>query len=414
MDGKNSRRVRIASVVLIAAALASAFGLSIYVTFAFFLLMLAWAAWQITIERTLRPALTLAAGGACATVLLLPYLWELTHTVSKLGGGSLFSFSVRETVPPTSLLASGFFRHLEAGHPLAALNLAKLILLTPGYAVEMGFYFLVFLIYMIPAWRGRTPLTSARRSLVFISATSIPLISLVRSGVLETNDFGWRAALLLQFPLLLLASDLITSWRCANCKLNAPANCAGLTYKTPGWLRSLATLTILFGIISTVYQALMMRFTLPLVDAAHARLVHDPVAGNLAHNAYISYLGYAQLDATISRDATVQANPDNANQFWQLVDWTGINHQTVIASDKQGCGSEFGGDPSGCSAMAAAVDSLFKNGTAEQARITCHQFGIEYLVAKIYDAAWNDKNGWVWKLSPAVADEEFRALDCRQ
>ena len=49
-EGQNGSHTRTASVVLIAAALASAFGLSIYVAFGFFLLMILWALWQVTVE----------------------------------------------------------------------------------------------------------------------------------------------------------------------------------------------------------------------------------------------------------------------------------------------------------------------------------------------------------------------------
>jgi hypothetical protein len=406
MAGKEGEHRPTASMALIALALASAFGLSIYVTFAFFLLMLVWALWQVVIERTPRPALTLAAGGAGAIVLLLPYLWELMHSASKMEGGSLFSFAVREMIPPDGLLSSRLFQHLAAGHPLAALNIAKLVLLAPGYAVELGFYFLVFLIYLVPAWRGRTALTPAQRSLVFISVASIPLLSLVRSGVLVSNDFGWRAALPLQFSLLLLASELITRWRLADR--------TGLPHNTPHWLRSIAALALVIGVYSTLYQALLMRFSGPLVVAAHKRAVHDPVAGNLSHDAYISYLGYAQLDRVIPQDAVVQFNPVQPDEFWKGVDLAGVDHQAAMGFDKPWCGSEFGGDPSGCPAMAAAIDPLFNGATAEQARATCHQYGVQYLVASIYDPAWKDKSDWVWTLSPVVSDEEFRALDCRQ
>jgi len=414
MAGKDGARRHSASVVLIALALASAFGLSIYVTFAFFLLMLAWAIWQVVIERTPRPALLLAAGGFGSVVLLLPYLWELTHTVSKMQGGYLFAFAVRETIPFAGLLESGLFQHLEAGHPLAALNLAKLVLLVPGYAIELGFYFVVFLIYLVPAWRGRTHLTPARRSLVFIAASSFPLISLVRSGVLESNDFGWRAALLLQFPLLLLGSELIIGWKFAELKRHAPADCTGLPHNTPQWLRSIAALALIFGVGSTFYQALMMRFTYPVIEMAHRRAVHDPEAGNISHNVYILYLGYAQLDAVIPQDAVVQFNPVRPSVFWMIPNWGGIDHQVAMSGDQPGCGSEFGGDPSGCRAMAATIDPLFSGATAEQARTACRQYGIQYLVATMYDPVWMDKSGWVWTLRPVVSDEEFRALDCRQ
>jgi hypothetical protein len=98
---------------------------------------------------------------------------------------------------------------------------------------------------------------------------------------------------------------------------------------------------------------------------------------------------------------------------WIAADLLGVAHQTTIFSDQQGCGSELGGDPSGCPLMAAAIDSLFSGATAEQARATCHQFGIQYLIARVYDTAWKSKSTWVWTLDPVVSGEEFRALDCR-
>ncbi len=183
------------AVVLIAFALASAFGLSIYVAFGFFLVMLAWAIWQVAIERRPRPALLLAAGGAGAAILLIPYLRELTQTSSGLQGGSVFTFAVREMFPPEGLLASHLFQHLVTIHPLLARNLANLVLLTPGYVAELGFYLAVLLIYLIPAWRGRTPLTTLpQRSLLVIAAVTLVIVSVMRSSVLTSNDFGWRAA----------------------------------------------------------------------------------------------------------------------------------------------------------------------------------------------------------------------------
>lgn len=413
MAGENSEHGRAASVVLIAFALASAFGLSIYVAFGFFLVMLVWAFWQVAIERTPRSALLLAAGGAGAAVLLIPYLRELTQASSGLQGGAVFSFAVREMFPPDGLLASHLFQHLARAHPAAARNLANLILLAPGYAVELGFYLVVLLIYLVPAWRGRTPLTAAQRSLVLIAAVTLLIISVMRSSVLTSNDFGWRAALLLQFPLLLLGSEVFAGWRLAERKVSTPADWAGLPHNTPHWLRSIAAFALVIGVFGTVCQALVLRFAIPLSEA-HLCAIHDPDAGKQPHNAYISSIGYARLEGSIPRDAIVQFNPASPPFYWRTADLFGIDHQTAIAGDKPFCGAELGGDPSGCPAMAAAIDSLFNGASAEQARATCRQYGIQYLVARIYDPVWKDANGWVWTLKPVVSDEEFRALDCQQ
>lgn len=424
MAGKEGAQKRTASVAIIAVALASAFGLSIYVTFAFFLVMLVWALWQIAIERTPRPALLLAAGGAGAIPLLIPYLRELTHTDSRMQGGVPFAFAVRKTFSPDGLVSSSPFHPLAAAHPTAALNLAKLLLLVPGYAIELGFFLVVFLIYLVPAWRGRTPLSPAQRSLLVIAAATVPFMSLMRSSVLMLNDFGFRSALLLQFPLLLLGSETITRWSLEDLNRKTSAISAGLRQSTPHqptprqstphWLRSVAALALVAGAVGTLSQALWFRFIVPLVEVGHMRAPLAGDAGNLSHNAWFSAIGYAQLNASIPSDAVVQFNPFHADAYWMSADLLGVGHQTAIISDQQGCGSELGGDPSGCAAMAAAIDSLFNGASAEQARATCHEYAIQYLVARVYDPAWKNKNSWVWTLGPVVSDDEFRVLDCRQ
>ncbi len=116
LDRKNSVRGGIASAVFIAAALASSFGLSIYVAFGFFLIMLAWALWQVALERVFRPVVLLAFGGAGALVLLLPYLSELRHGSSGMHGGSLFGFAIRETFPVDGIVSSGLLQSLARSH----------------------------------------------------------------------------------------------------------------------------------------------------------------------------------------------------------------------------------------------------------------------------------------------------------
>ena len=174
-EGGSVRRV---SMAFIGAAFASAFGLSIFVLFGFFLLMIAWGIWQVTIERMPRPPLLLTAGGLLATILLMPFLWELTHSTSKMQGGRVFGFFVREMIPPEGLLASPLFQGLAAGHYAVARVFVDLLLLAPGYAIELGFFFLVLLIYLMPGWRGRRKLTPEQRTLVFMAIVTLAINAL--------------------------------------------------------------------------------------------------------------------------------------------------------------------------------------------------------------------------------------------
>ncbi len=412
LAGKETVRSRAASIVLIAAALASAFGLSVFVTFAFFLVMVVWAFWQLVIERTSRAALFLAAGGAGATVLLIPYLWELSHTSSGTHGPRIFGFGIREMIPPDGLMASSIFQHFAASHPFAALNIARLVFLIPGYVVELGFFFIVLLIYLVPAWRGRTPLTPEQRSLVFIVIATLAFVSLIRSGVLQSNDFGWRGSLILQFPLLLLASEIVTDWNHSETRKSPPGDGIELHQNMPQWLRSIAALTLVIGALGIVYQGLMLRF-ITLLGEGRMSADYDPKVRSFSHNAYISLIGYDQLDAVIPHDAVVQFNPIHQEPFWIAADLLGVDHQTAIMSDQPWCGSELGGDSSGCTEMSGPIDAIFNGETAEKARNTCNRYGIQFLVARIYDPSWKDKSSWVWTLPTVVSDNEFRALDCR-
>ncbi|MGA8528154.1 MAG: hypothetical protein WB622_00465, partial [Acidobacteriaceae bacterium] len=239
------------TVALIGCALASACGLSVFVTFAFFLVMLLWAVWQIAVERSAAPVGYLGGGGVLSLVLLVPYLRELLHGSSDAKGGSLFGFGVREMIPPDGLLATPWFQHLAAVHPTAARQYADLILLLPGYALELGFYGLVLLIFLIPAWRGRVRLSEGQRALLFLAVATFPLITLLRSQVISNNDFGWRSALILQFPLLLLGAQLVSDWNSDKKKrTNEPADNAWRLC-APAWIRSLTLLALAIGVMST-------------------------------------------------------------------------------------------------------------------------------------------------------------------
>jgi hypothetical protein len=410
MSARDGKQNRVATFAFISAALASAFGLSVFVTFGFFLVMLIWGPWQIGIERNPRPVWSLALGGVGAAALLIPYLLELTRNSSNMQGSAVFGFGVREMIPPGFVLNFSMFRHLDIIHPEAARTIANLILLAPGYAFELGFYLVVLLIYVVPSWRGQKQLSSTERSLLVIAVATVPVITFIRSWVLNTNDFGWRAAAILQFPLLLLASSLLVEWGQARKKQAAQLDFQPIT---PRWLRSICSITLALGLAGTFGQALVIRYFLTFTEMELRAHHASPDPSIFTHNPYISAVGYAHLDAAIPRDAVVQFNPNHPYLVGTVADVMGIDHQTVIVSDRQGCGSELGGDPSGCPAMASLLDSLYNSSSAEQARAVCRQLGIQYLVARIYDPAWENKQSWVWTLSPVVSDEEFRALDCR-
>ena len=143
-------------------------------------------------------------------------------------------------IPPDALLGTSPFRHLGVLHPRIAHVLASLVLLIPGYAIELGFYFIVLLIFLIPAWRGRSRLTDGQRTLVVLVLATLPIPSFLRSAILDVNDFGMHSALFFQIPLVLLASELVMSWHFEKQRAGLAPRCtqACLTQLLAGSARS--------------------------------------------------------------------------------------------------------------------------------------------------------------------------------
>ena len=146
-------------------------------------------------------------------------------------------------------------------------------------------------------------------------------------------------------------------WRIADKTYKIPTRSIRFLPATPYWVRSIASFALIFGVISTAYQVLVLRFTLNFFEDRN-HTVHDPKVRSLAHMAFISNNGYAQLNAIIPQNAILQFNPANLSIDWTITNIINTNHQAVLVSDELWCGAEFGGDPSGCPSMAAAIDSL--------------------------------------------------------
>lgn len=399
MDHEPPSRSRVATVITIGACFASAFGLSVYVAFAFFLIMLVWSAWELIIERAARPVVKLTFGGMVAALLLMPYLSELTSGNSKMHGQSPFGLAVRETIPPQVVLSFPFVKNFAAAHPQLAANVAKLLLLIPGYAIELGFYSIVLVLFLVAFWRDRLKLSPGHRALLIIGLAAVPCMSFIRSEVLNINDFGIHAGMFLEFPLLLLGSELVIRDRGQGSVAEQHA------VAIPKWSIPAAKTLAGLGILSTIYIAFMLRFGILVLP--------DTPEHSLSHKAYISSVGYAHLDSAVPKDSVVQFNPSFNETFWKNTDLINVNRQIAIGSDLGGCGSELGGDPSSCPAMISSIAPLFRTATADEARAVCRAYGIHDLIATVYDPVWNEKSSWVWTLTPAVADPEFRALDCR-
>ncbi len=395
-----ARRDRIPATLLAGFAAASAFGLSIYVAAGFALLMLLWLADLLLRQRDASAAGRAAATPALASLLLLPYLRDLLATSSSTGHGAragvghLFQFGVRKMIDSDLIAAMPVFAEIRSRHPVLLDQALRLLLLLPGYALELGFFGLV----LILAIRNRRSLQPPFELALWFSVAGLVLVSLVRSAVIGNNDFGYRAALIPSFFLLILAADRMTS------------------AASRSWLAIL----LIVGLAGTAFQALMLRIYVPL----HVTARMSGFDG-LPEAAYAARTEYAAISDRIPADAILQPDLADPGSYFSVINM--LYSERAMATDgAQDCGAVFGGDPALCANTQAIVHKLFAAPapSGEVARNLCHSAGIGYLAVSGRDPAWRNATGWVWTL-PAVtggtnwhspedasANATFRVVQC--
>ncbi len=378
-----SKGERLALAIVSGVTFASAFGLSTYIAMGFCMVVALWLVRILFTTRDRRQLVAVALSLAVALVALAPYLRQLLHH-----GGSgepaprVLSFQVREMLSPHMLDGVPPLAKLAVHHSFAATQVSALLLLAPGYAIELGFFALVLLrAFRLPRK------TEGERTLLYLVAATFLSVSFVRSTVIATNDYGVRAALLAQFFLLLLA---VRVWE----------------ESSRGQKFFLVALAVI-GVSGSIYQVTTLRLFL-----RQQQLGGNTSMRELAERNYAMRDAYAQLNQRIPTAAHLQYDSSAGGYF----DYTHVLHaQRQFIAAGTDCNTGFGGEKSACAPIRQALQSLYAAGqavSADRARTLCTQIGAQYLVATRWDHVWQDHAGWPWELPPVVSRPAVRIVNC--
>jgi len=387
-------RQRRLSAAVAGLSFASAFGLSTFVAIGFCMVMCAWLLRMLSFgSREARHdssrLLSIAATATIvAAITLSPYIAQLLNQPADRASTShgtqhVLSFQIRQMFDPVLLRDSPRYTFLKHYPVATRTQSAALILLLPGYAIELGF----FAVVIILACDMRQK-TEGERTLLFLLFASLLSVTFVRSSVIATNDYGLRASLLAQFFVLPLA---VRVW------------------ETSRGVRRVALLTLaLIGICGTIYQAAILRFFLPW-QQLHA----NPAMFDLAERDYALRDAYTQLSSRVPRSARIQYDTSHGGYF-DYAQMLNAGHQIVSASAE--CNTGFGGEQAPCDRILRDVRALFiPLGGAPSAAVAiglCGQIGAQYLVVTRWDVAWLNPSGWVWRLPAVVATPDVRIVSC--
>jgi hypothetical protein len=418
-----SRRDQLWAIVLSALAFASAFGLSVYVAFGFTILVVAWLVRLAVLKQPefrvdLRHVLL---AGIAAAITLTPFLVELIshppHAMQTDAGAvspasnHIFSLSVRPLIDSGLVTGLPALAGLNKAHPILLDQGIRLLFLLPGLAMELGFYGAVLIFVWSIRRKGSCPASPARDTAFFFTVVGLAMTMFISSSVISNNDFGYRAVMLPQFFLTLLAADTLAAWWFPEAELVLM-----LTPSRRRWVYSLLTL----GIAGFLYGTFLLRAWLPL----EARKQDDGF-GKSAQNALEIREAFAALHRVASPDAVVgfplidnavgrkDAEVMSPNDYYQRMLVMNAGRQILNAEWK--CATHFGGDPTPCREIQQETIKLYAAPapSADWARNYCSRFGVHYLVLSHREAIWKSPTGWPADLPIAVGEPEFQILHCR-
>ena len=177
--------------------------------------------------------------------------------------------------------------------------------------------------------------------------------------------------------------------------------------------RALIVATLVLGLAGSIYELLKVRFVALASDmGATVPMAWLTPDRNLGARTYALRQLYEDLKQRTPSKAVFQHNPNiNPDDPFH-----GMYADRQLAAESLTCGVVFGGDAALCVNMIGKIDAIFENPAASNAtRIDdiCAEFGINVLVVKDTDPVWKDRDSWVWKREPMLANDYGRAFDCR-
>jgi len=180
----------------------------------------------------------------------------------------------------------------------------------------------------------------------------------------------------------------------------------------PGTGRALIAATLALGFAGSLYALVKIRFYPFLSDTTSTPLYSwlSPDR-KLGERTFALRQIYDQLRHRTPVNAIFQHNPHTEPEDL----FSGIYADRQFAAETMRCGVFFGGDANLCQSRIGVMVDLFEKTKAydsTQIEGICGQLSIDFLIVKDTDKVWQDRESWVWKKNPIVANNYGRAFAC--
>ncbi len=366
-DSKNARLILMTVAVL---ALASSFGMSIWITFTAAVILSVWMVATVWLDRK-EELLPLVLLGLSTAIVLAPFIVDLygAQSLEK----SPLAFSVRRFIILERL---GFTGVSE--------TLVRLFSLPINYLIELGFFFFGGWLYVSYRKSQGGKLTREEQFLLLMFLVTVVLCTFVKSNV-KNNDLGWRGFMFAQFALLLWSIPI-----CMKC-LGSKDYPKLVLDKS---MRVVLIGMLALGITSNVYEAGVLRI--------FSFAEHDDYGYALRET-------YEWVEKSTESDVITQHNPIlEIDHFHSL-----YGNRQVVVSDTT-LGQLYGVDREEFFDTFDPILDVFTGvNSLSSVKSVVSDYNIDILIAKRADPVWDQDSSWVWQLEPVFQNEYSRVFDFR-
>ncbi len=348
-------------------ALASSFGMSIWITVVATGILVVWMISTFFIDRR-KEFLPLVMIGVSTAVLLIPFILDLYQSQSLQGAPMVI------TVRPFPLIDK-----LNLGLPTAGILLIRFLMLPINYILELGFFLLAGWLYLDYRKSLGKKATREEQFLLVMFLVSLIICTFVRSSV-KNNDLGWRGFMFAQFALLLASIPVfVRLWgKKAYEKLNLEAS-----------MRYVLIGMIVLGVVSNVYEAWVLRTFSYAEKGTYGLALRK---------------AYEWIDKTTPKDYVIQHNPAIEIDYYHAL----YGNRRVAVADTT-LGRLYGIDNERFFAAYDPLKELYeKERSILEVKQIASAYKIDMLVVKQADRIWKDENSWVWDANPVYENEYCR------
>ncbi len=367
---------KIPQIVVAGLAFASAVGLSTWVTIAFSVFLGVWSIVLLAWHKDKGMFLLLLMSGLAALLFASPFLFE-TLKGGTGGSGIPFAFEVRRFRPAIPFIDA--FSTIPQ-------NVVYLLLLPVNYSMELGFFFVIGVLWLRQYGKGKIQSNPFLIPEIILMCVVGFVCSFIRSTIVGTNDFGWRAWLFGQFILLVWTVDLYPL-------LSSLSNehyviKAGFIFQKIKFKKLMVSM-LLIGFATTVMDVALLRFFPVLVDLNIAGFPNTLSPDTrLGARTFDGRLAYEFINDKLSVDVVIQQNP--------LSEIDRIDRPSGLYSNRQfsiSFNAPYNVPLPVLKARSEQIAKIFRlehQDSWEKIDLLCQQYFIDVLVIGDQDPLWQD------------------------